>query len=52
MEEGGEVCLEEEVVRLYGRGLSEEEISEATGLQRSWVQEVLSRSSGEGEGAG
>lgn len=41
---GGEVCLEEEVVRLYEQGLSKEEISAATGLQPGWVDEVISRS--------
>ena len=41
---GGEVCLEEEVVRLYEQGLSIEEISAATGLQPVWVGEVISRS--------
>lgn len=44
MEEGhGEVCLEEEVVRLYERGLSAEEISGATGLEVGWVRDLLSR---------
>lgn len=40
----GEVCLEQEVMRLYELGLSEEEISVATGLQASWVEEVIFRS--------
>jgi DNA-directed RNA polymerase specialized sigma24 family protein len=44
MEGGGEVCLEEEVVRLHERGYSAEEISAATGLQTGWVEEVISRS--------
>lgn len=43
-EDGGEVCLEEEVVRLHKRGFSVEEISAATGLQAGWVAEVISRS--------
>jgi hypothetical protein len=43
-EGGGEVCIEEEVVRLHERGFSVGEISAATGLQRDWVAEVISRS--------
>lgn len=45
-EERGELCLEEEIVRLYDRGLSAEEISAATGLDAGWVRETLSRLSG------
>ena len=42
-ETGGEVCLEQEVMRLYELGLSEAGIAAATGLQSSWVEEVISR---------
>lgn len=43
-EAGGEVCLEQEVVRLYELGMPVEEISTAPGLQAIWVEEVVSRS--------
>jgi hypothetical protein len=50
MEEGsGEICLEEEVVRLHERGLSVAEISGVTGLQTGWVEEVVSRNAAGGE---
>lgn len=44
MDEGrGEVCLEEEVARLYERGLTAEEISGITGLEVGWIRDLLSR---------
>lgn len=42
-ERRGEVCLEEEVMRLHERGLSAEEISGVTGLEAGWIRDLLSR---------
>lgn len=42
------MCLEEEVARKAEQGLSAAEISAATGLQREWVEEVISRLAAEG----
>ena len=41
MEDGREVCLEEEVWRLRERGMSEAEISRATGLDEGWVRDLI-----------
>lgn len=41
MEEHGEVCLQEEVGRLWDRGLSEEEIARRMGLDPGWVSSVV-----------
>jgi predicted transposase YdaD len=49
-EGSGEVCLEETVERLRRSGLSVEEISEKTGLDASWVGEIVARSEAAFEG--
>jgi hypothetical protein len=55
-ENGGEVCLEEEVERLRRSGLSAVEISRTMGVDKAWVEALLSAwgegSSTEGNSAG
>jgi hypothetical protein len=46
-EGGGEVCLEEEVERLRRTGMSAAEISREMGVDRGWVEALIS-SWGEG----
>lgn len=41
MEEQGEVCLQEEVGRLWDRGLSEDEIARRMGVEPGWVASVV-----------
>ena len=41
MENGGEVCLEEEVGRLWRSGMSVQEISDSMGLEPAWVAEIV-----------
>ncbi len=42
MEERREVCLEEEVARLWRSGLSEREIASTMGVDEGWVESVIS----------
>lgn len=42
MEDKGEVCFEEKVDRLWREGNSADEISEIMGVDRSWVESVVS----------
>lgn len=42
MEERGELCLQEEVLRLWDQGISEEEISRQMGLDPGWVEATIS----------
>ena len=42
MEEHGEVCLQEEVGRLWKQGLSEDEIARRMGVDPGWVSSVIS----------
>ena len=42
MEEHGEVCLQEEVGRLWDQGLSEDEIARRMGMDPGWVSSVIS----------
>lgn len=42
MENGGEVCLEEEVERLRRSGMSAAEISRTMGVDQSWVEDLIS----------
>ena len=42
MEEKGEVCLQEEVGRLWEAGLSEGEIARKMGVDPGWVEAVIS----------
>ena len=41
MEDRGEVCLAEEVERLRGLGLSDEEIAERMGVEAAWVETLI-----------
>jgi hypothetical protein len=41
-ENGGEVCLEEEVERLRRSGMSVAEISRTMGVDEGWVETLLS----------
>ena len=56
MEEHGGVCLQEEVGRLWDRGLSEDEIARRMGMDPGWVSSVVAMLApegarhGEGEG--
>lgn len=43
MENGGEVCLEEEVERLRRAGRSVAEISQEMGVNQVWVEELVAR---------
>ena len=47
MEDGREVCLEEEVERRRRSGMSAAEISRTMGVDESWVEQVISMSVGE-----
>jgi len=49
--EGGELCLEERVAQLRREGMSAEEIARSMGVDRGWVEELLS-AWGEGEEEG
>ena len=40
MEEKGELCLQEEVARLWEAGLPEEEIAQKMGLDPGWVASI------------
>ena len=42
MEEHGEVCLQEEVGRLWELGLSEDEIARKMGMDPGWVASIIS----------
>ena len=42
MEDRGEVCLAEEVERLRGLGLTDEEIAERMGVDAAWVETLAS----------
>ena len=48
MENGGEVCLEEEVERLRRAGMSVAEISQEMGVDQGWVEELVARAPGGG----
>ncbi len=43
MEDGREVCLEEEVERLRRSGMSVAEISRTMGVDQSWVEDLVVR---------
>ena len=47
MEDRREVCLEEEVERLRGSGMSAAEISRTMGVDQSWVESLVVRVSDE-----
>ena len=42
MEEHGEVCIQEQVGRLWEQGLSEDEIAQRIGLDPGYVSSVIS----------
>jgi hypothetical protein len=42
VENGGEVCLEEEVERLRRSGMSAAKISQTMGVDRGWVEALIS----------
>lgn len=42
VENGGEVCLEEEVERLRRSGMSAAEISRTMGVDQNWVEDLIS----------
>jgi transposase len=42
VENGGEVCLEEEVERLRRSGMSAAEISRKMGVDQGWVEALIS----------
>ena len=42
MDEKGELCLQEEVGRLWEAGLSGEEIARKMGVDAGWVEAVIS----------
>ncbi len=42
MDEKGELCLQEEVGRLWEAGLSGEEIARRMGVDAGWVEAVIS----------
>lgn len=44
MENGSEVCLEEEVEKLRRSGMSATEISRRMGVDQGWVEAVISTS--------
>jgi len=43
MEDGREVCLEEEVERLRSSGMSAAEISREMGVDEGWVESLVAR---------
>jgi hypothetical protein len=47
MEDGREVCLEEEVERLRRSGMSVAGISQTMGVDQSWVESLVAGLSGE-----
>ena len=47
MEDGTEVCLEEEVERLRRSGMSAAEISRTLGVDQTWVESLVDRLSDE-----
>jgi hypothetical protein len=47
MEDGREVCLEEEVERLRRSGMSVAEISRTMGVDQGWVESLVARVSDE-----
>ena len=47
MEDGREVCLEEEVERLRRSGMSAVEIARTMGVDEGWVEQLISLSAGE-----
>jgi hypothetical protein len=47
MEDGREVCLEEEVERLRSSGMSTVEIARTMGVDEGWVEQLISMSAGE-----
>ena len=47
MEDGREVCLEEEVERLRRSGMSAAEISRTMGVDQGWVESLIVRVSDE-----
>ncbi len=49
MEEKGELCLQEEVVRLREAGLSEEEIARKMGVDPGWVASITAMLAPEAE---
>ena len=53
MDNRSDVCLEEEVARLWRSGMSEREIARTMGVNEGWVESVISDSedsSAEGNG--
>ncbi len=46
MEDGREVCLEEEVERLRRSGMSAAEISRTMGVDEGWVEQLISLPAG------
>ena len=42
MEDGGELCLAEEVERLRRSGLTDREIAERMGVDAAWVETLVS----------
>jgi hypothetical protein len=42
LEERREVCLEEEVARLWRSGMGEREIASTMGVDEGWVESVIS----------
>ena len=52
MEDRREVCLEEEVERLRGSGMSAAEISRTMGVDEGWVEQLISISAGEARPGG
>jgi hypothetical protein len=52
VENGGEVCLEEEVERLRRSGMSAAEISRTMGVDQGWVESLISISADEDSSAG
>jgi hypothetical protein len=51
LENGGEVCLEEEVERRWRAGMMPEEIAREMGVDPSWVESLVARLPDEGEAA-
>jgi predicted transposase YdaD len=52
LENGGEVCLEEEVERRRRSGMTPEEIAREMGVELTWVEEVVAMSPDEGSSGG
>jgi hypothetical protein len=49
LENGGEVCLEEEVERRWRVGMAPEEVAREMGVDPSWVESLVARLPDEGE---